>query len=790
MSNTGHTINKGTGRTIRKARAFTLVEILVVIALTGLLLALVLGPLVQGFRLTNRARAYSAAQEAMRYGIEQLRAELSQAAYVYDNTNAPIVLPLGPDANNDGKPDANDARDPIMYPIQNGNNNPRPTVLYGKIDFVPSATRGAGDKTAIDPTTGKPLVGIDPRTGETMGGSPVAIPGSPGNRVIRYFIGLRSNLTSKGEPEYYRNVFEFPRTDSASQNLFILYRAEFDPSDPDLIDQTQAYPNLAGGFNDPNFFYNLNKATTVNKYTGKRGNGRTYAENWRDAAVPVLSTPNLDLIGWRRDNGRNLVAASPFQLNATFAPSTVLSDTATPGFLTNVNADAPGAVPTLYTAQSALWTYPFTVTVYRSATQHKDGPANATDPFGSISFIVEQAQIPGTLATRLRVRLGNSSGSLTATPASYWWLLDPSTGKIFIHTRNITLQLDASRGRVETAFAPFPVSPTGVPQYVPYGLDATAINLRDMEAGPGADNATDPPNVGSLFPLVFRQNSRADIADRFNRYTQGQSIASETGPVVIPTNQGILGTTLAYPAYYPATKPMAPFASAGASFASPFVTLGVSNADGSYSGVTNFRGILIAPGTETVLAPDNNLTLDATGKLIMNTYFRIPVTEALAKPTTVNTPNAANMGDRRYIRSGPLNYTLAQDIESYYPAPVLFFDELPSISSPDTAAGLPARSSQDNSGPQGEVRVSYLWQNNYSRDQQGHPLNTSRVPITSGDAQKTAEGIRPEADVIKLDYATRSSINVMLVPRVYDVSSGLPQSAQVNDKITVGNISR
>ncbi|MEI6432524.1 MAG: prepilin-type N-terminal cleavage/methylation domain-containing protein, partial [bacterium] len=116
MSNTGHTINKGTGRTIRKARAFTLVEILVVIALTGLLLALVLGPLVQGFRLTNRARAYSAAQEAMRYGIEQLRAELSQAAYVYDNTNAPIVLPLGPDANNDGKPDANDARDPIMYP--------------------------------------------------------------------------------------------------------------------------------------------------------------------------------------------------------------------------------------------------------------------------------------------------------------------------------------------------------------------------------------------------------------------------------------------------------------------------------------------------------------------------------------------------------------------------------------------------------------------------------------------------------------------------------------------------
>lgn len=791
MSNTGHNINRVAGRANQETRAFTLIEVLVVIALTGLLLALVLGPLVQGFRLTNRARAYSAAQEATRYGIEQLRRELSQAAYVYDNTNAPIILPLGPDNDNNRRPDAADKHDPAMYPLQNGFPNPRPTLLFGKIDFILSATKGSGPDTVIDPTTDKPL-----------GGTQISVPSSPGNRTVRYFVGLRNPLTADGKREFYRNVFEFPRADS-DQNLFILYRAEFDPSDRNLIDQTQTVPTQSGGFNDPNFFYNLDAAP----------NGRSFAQNWKDTAVPVLATPNLDLIGWRRDSGRNLVAGSPFQLNANFAPSTVVSDTATPGFLTNANADAPAAVPTLYTAQNGLWTYPFTVTIYRAATQSKNGAqVTPNDPYGSMAFVVEQVQIPGTLATRLRVRRVTSAGSLRLQngDSSYWWLYDPFTGKIFIHTLRASIQIDPARGRIETGFAPFPLN-AGVPLYLPYGATPDTINLRSMVSGPGAANATEPPNVGSLFPLIFRQNTRCDVADRFNYYTAGLAVKINPDDlaVYVPTDQGILGTTLAYRLYYPANKPILPFTAPGQPYDSPFVTLGgASAADGLP--VTNplpFLGLIIAPGTETVLGPDNSLTADGAAGL-MTTYYRIPAIEAQDKPTTVNTPDPVQPNDRRYVRTAPLNYSLSQDLGNFA-APVLLFDEQPSASSPDTAAGLPARSSQVNA-PQGELRISYLWQNNYSRDRAGRPLNTltcSTVGDPNGQnerprrtslpsdacisqANKTAEGIRPEADVLKLDYSTRALINVLLAPRVYDTSSGLPQSAQVNDKIAAGNVAR
>ena len=46
---------------------FTLIELLIVIALTGLLLGLMFGPIIQGFKLTNKARALTQAQDATRF---------------------------------------------------------------------------------------------------------------------------------------------------------------------------------------------------------------------------------------------------------------------------------------------------------------------------------------------------------------------------------------------------------------------------------------------------------------------------------------------------------------------------------------------------------------------------------------------------------------------------------------------------------------------------------------------------------------------------------------------------
>jgi type II secretory pathway pseudopilin PulG len=177
-----------------RSAAFTLTELLVVIALTGLLLALILGPLVQGFRLTNRARALAEAQNATRFTLETLKRELSQAAYVFDNSNTPVVLPLDLPAPE---------RDPAYYPVLNGNPNTRPQIAYAKIDFVPAATFGEGQGTAIDPTTNKPL-----------GGTPIQVPVAPGTRIVRYFVGLRQNIPTGNATVADDDI-----------NPFILYRA-------------------------------------------------------------------------------------------------------------------------------------------------------------------------------------------------------------------------------------------------------------------------------------------------------------------------------------------------------------------------------------------------------------------------------------------------------------------------------------------------------------------------------------------------------------------------------------
>src|SRR5438093_7675564 len=66
-------------------RGFTLVEMLVVIAITIVLMGLLLGPLSQSFRLTARGRAMIAAQDNARGAMAQIVRELQDAMVVYDD---------------------------------------------------------------------------------------------------------------------------------------------------------------------------------------------------------------------------------------------------------------------------------------------------------------------------------------------------------------------------------------------------------------------------------------------------------------------------------------------------------------------------------------------------------------------------------------------------------------------------------------------------------------------------------------------------------------------------------
>ena len=81
-------------RYARLSSAFTLTELLVVIAITTILLGLLFVPIIQGFNITRRTAAETAAQAAVRTGLERISRDLSQAVYVFDNSATPILLPL------------------------------------------------------------------------------------------------------------------------------------------------------------------------------------------------------------------------------------------------------------------------------------------------------------------------------------------------------------------------------------------------------------------------------------------------------------------------------------------------------------------------------------------------------------------------------------------------------------------------------------------------------------------------------------------------------------------------
>jgi hypothetical protein len=60
----------------------------------------------------------------------------------------------------------------------------------------------------------------------------------------------------------------------------------------------------------------------------------------------------------------------------------------------------------------------------------------------------------------------------------------------------------------------------------------------------------------------------------------------------------------------------------------------------------------------------------------------------------------------------------------------------------------------------------------------------------SASGSEDAATIRPEADVIKVNYSTRSLLNINMGVRVYDVATGRPQVVQVSDRVRLGNVGR
>lgn len=726
----------------KRQAAFTLLELLVVIAITTILLGLLFGPIIQSFNITRRSQAVAAAQDAARFGLERITRELSQASYVYDNTRTPIILPFSPNH---------------LPPDTNGNlANPRPSVLFAKLDFVPAVTI---DSKVEDPTTGGPL-----------GGARLRFPSGPGRRVVRYAIALRNNLPdAAGNPATYQNVYEFPRTDGGAYNPFILWRFEFDPRDPNLIDQSVGPSNPdyftpnSGSFDDPNFFYNV----------AKRGlNGNTFAENWRagtpgvpnegilpSTASPVLSVDKVDLIAWNRTIDREISPTQPFRTTVSFSPSTVVGDAATPGHLTDTGNEVPNAVPSVYTAKHGLWTLPYTITVYRFASRN-----STDDPRYGFLRVQVRRDPDGIVRPHLEGANGNmaagSFGSLKTTQTnnantSEFAHSFSARGNLFLKTTSLTFQVDPLRGRIITAFPPLAAT-NGVPEF---------------------NQTPNSPTFGEPIATVLRRNTLSPLA---GRQVPGAPI---NPPTFFPLNAGLRDVELAPERsadpdtanrrdYYPAGP--AP------------QTLDPNNIGPYASPFTLFGDALIIPGSERVLGPDTN-----PNNPNLMPYQRAPVLSSLNRQSGGIEAISPTVTIFTGFPSGPLNYRLELDLAPLTPRVV--FDD--AISPTPPPQGLPAVLVGNNIDQRTDpfddrsklVEITYLWQNNYARAVSGP--NTG-VPVDARGRNVAGRAVAPEADVVKVDYSTRSLLNITLGVRVYDVASGRPQQVQLTDKVKVNNAGR
>lgn len=284
-----------------------MIEILVVIAITVILLGLIMYPVIRTFNLTRQANVMVMAQDTARNTLEQITRELGQAMFVYDNSNSPINFPVtDPKGNN------------IVL-----------QALYGKIDFVlpkmfmhcnnPDHDESKGPR---DYERGDEAFPPCPVCGSTNVEARPKEPLSQDTKIVRYFVGLK-------DPTKPRDWVD----EGAPENGFVLYRAEFDPYDTDLIDRDSqtGKPIL----DDPNFFYG------------------PHSEAWRKISHVVGPVKDVDdVIITLNDAGDGIQAISP---SIRFQLTSVTNDSFEPAYISDLAAETPNAVPTVFRSSYGGW---------------------------------------------------------------------------------------------------------------------------------------------------------------------------------------------------------------------------------------------------------------------------------------------------------------------------------------------------------------------------------------------------------------------------------------------------
>ena len=320
------------GRRSLMRRAFTLVELLTVLAITAILLTIILVPMFQGFNFTRAAQGYADAQDKARGLSERISREIGNAAAVRDPNGiggtvyVRLPLPATGEVEGVGKIDpVPGAGTTIALPLQ-----------FSKLDLIPPAEgdpdlNGAGLK---DPDTGK----IDPTLAAPKG--QITLPLAAGTRLVRYWVGLRDPFRP------YNNPYDglLMQRSGGRDNLYVLYRAEVVPvrRDPGsaaapTVGVNTAFfkidPNGDGRtplYDDPGTYSAATRDVTDSFFVPNRRADGTIVDNdahadrirnWLRRAVVQTEISRYDLISAEYNQSTRLVRLFPNPDNtAQYAP--------------------------------------------------------------------------------------------------------------------------------------------------------------------------------------------------------------------------------------------------------------------------------------------------------------------------------------------------------------------------------------------------------------------------------------------------------------------------------------
>jgi prepilin-type N-terminal cleavage/methylation domain-containing protein len=734
-------------------RAFTLIELLTVMAITAILMGLIIVPLVQSFNMTRMADGFGQAQDQARVLTERIAKEIGNAVSVRAGFATVNTFVNGEEAKIQ--------RHSLVVTVPGEDGAQVETVLpYSRIDVIPAAegdpVRGPGGGF-FNPSTGME----DPTQAAPKG--QVVLPVAPGMKLVRYFVSLRDPFQDYNNP--YDGMLN--ARNSQQDNLYVLRRSEVVPVLPGggvntLFFEIDPLTGNSPVLDDPRFFTpnrdeagriitNDEKADRIRNWLGQGGGNSILPANNISRSTIVTQVSRFDMIQAVIDRQLN----RPVYDNGIprivslvqFRPAQVSNDPAE-GYTAVRMGDESGSsmpmAPDVYATQYGLWDR----ALVRNWPMGWNPGDTGRNEYNVARLVFEGGDQGAPLGYSIYVYdpdMGSDdqSGGVETFDISYYdravtngwpypftqamqqangrsgWMSSPAARNAFV-----AFSLNGSRGKVLTSFNISQVGTPGnpVPEWNPQNLPGLATSI---------DGPYSPQNDPDLGGEFYEERHRP-VNEKFNK------------------------VWVDYPNLQPEVH--------------RFIDLRVTpQADGTWGPMHPQFGLpraLIVPGSEEVYGPDQNpgpnfgrtIRYTRTTRAPGPNQYRINYVDQ-PEPTNANGDidySVLGLGPQQLAGFDPYNYNEQNFVSA--------------VIQPRFKRGYIQLNSDPNVPlPLGQVLVAYRFQFNGAGNR----------------------GLGSKEDVFAVDYDTRQLINVLLTIRNYPQSTvSNPQNVTLKSTAAVRNYIR